>query len=137
MKTTQILLPLFLLLSACNGPGPSPAQETTTAYTETGKVEVYYFHFSRRCETCQAVESVSRQAVQDLYGDKVLFADVNLDDSAGAEKGKFLGISGQSLLVVSGSSKIDITSSGFLYARENPDKLKATIQEKADSLLAL
>lgn len=136
MKRIQ-LLPIFIVFMLASCSGPAPVKETTQAYTTDGKVEVYYFHFSRRCETCQAVESVSRQAVQDLYGEKVLFADVNLEDSTGAEKGKIMGVSGQSLLVVSGSSKIDITSAGFLYARENPEKLKATIREKADSLLAL
>ncbi|MFN8206952.1 MAG: nitrophenyl compound nitroreductase subunit ArsF family protein [Bacteroidales bacterium] len=131
-----LLLPIFIiLLASCSG--PAPVKESTQAYTTDGKVEVYYFHFSRRCETCQAVESVSRESVQELYGEKVLFADVNLDDSAGVEKGKAMGVSGQSLLVVSGSNKIDITSTGFLYARENPEKLKETIREKADSLLAL
>ena len=98
-------------------------------------IKMYYFHYSRRCATCNAVESVSKEAVNELYGEKVSFVDINLDDKAGKAKGKELKVSGQTLLIVSGDTKINITNEGFMNARNNPDKLKAVIKEKIDSLL--
>ena len=103
--------------------------------SKTGKVEVYYFHYTRRCITCQSVENVSREAVADLYGDKVVFSDFNLEEENGKQKGEQLGVSGQTLLIVSGDTKINITNEGFMNARRNPDKLKQIIKEKIDPLL--
>ena len=37
----------------------------------TTKIEVYYFHFTRRCMTYQNVEKVSKNAVETLYPEKV------------------------------------------------------------------
>jgi hypothetical protein len=98
-------------------------------------VEMYYFHFSRRCATCQAVEDVSKGSVKELYGDKVEFYTINLEEKEGEMKGDEIGVSGQALLIVSGDKKIDITSEGFMNARSNPDKLKEIIKENIDPLL--
>ena len=106
-----------------------------TRISNAGKVEVYYFHYTRRCITCKSVENVSREAVADLYGDKVVFNDFNLEEEKGKQKGKQLGVSGQSLLIVSGDTRINITNEGFMNARSNPDKLKQIIKEKIDPLL--
>ncbi|MCK5105183.1 MAG: hypothetical protein KAR17_20310 [Cyclobacteriaceae bacterium] len=90
---------------------------------------------TRRCLTCQAVEDVTKEALKEFYGDKVPFAGYNLDEDTGKEKGESLDISGQTLVIVSGDSKINITNEGFMYARSNPDKLKQLIKEKVDALL--
>ena len=42
-------------------------KKTKTAVSKTAKVEVYYFHFTRRCVTCQAVETESQKAIAALY----------------------------------------------------------------------
>ncbi|MFC2137435.1 nitrophenyl compound nitroreductase subunit ArsF family protein [Bacteroidota bacterium] len=111
------------------------SQLICTAQNDSKKVEVYYFHFTRRCATCNAVESVSKEAVADLYGPEVCFADYNLEEPEGELKGKELQVSGQALLIVSGNTKIDITNEGFMNARSNPEKLKQVIKEKIDPLL--
>lgn len=103
--------------------------------SSTEKVEVYYFHYTRRCVTCQSVENVSREAIAELYGGKVVFADFNLEEMDGIQKGKQLGVSGQTLLIVGGDTKINITNEGFMNARNNPAKLKQIIKEKIDPLL--
>ncbi len=98
-------------------------------------VEVYYFHYTRRCITCQSVENVSREAVAQLYGNKVVFSEFNLEEEKGIQKGEQLGVFGQTLLIVSGDTKINITNEGFMNARNNPEKLKQIIKEKIDPLL--
>ena len=113
----------------------SAKEDETTKVTNAKKVEVFYFHYTRRCATCNAVESVSKQAVEELYGDKVGFAGYNLDEKTGEAKGKELEVSGQTLLIVAGDKKIDITTEGFMNARSNPERLKAVIKEKIDPLI--
>ena len=98
-------------------------------------VEVFYFHNTRRCVTCQAVENVSREAVAELFGERVPFSEYNLEEQDGEQKATELGVSGQTLLIVSGEGKINITNEGFLYARSNPEKLKQIISDKITPLL--
>jgi len=136
MKTLKILLFVVLVVGmniSCSAQTKKDEKSKTVAKTD--KVEVYYFHFTRRCATCNAVESVSREAITEFYGDNVTFESINLDEEQGASKGKKLEISGQTLLIVSGNNKINITNEGFMNARSNPDKLKAIIKEKIDPLL--
>jgi predicted membrane-bound dolichyl-phosphate-mannose-protein mannosyltransferase len=136
MKTIQGLILMVIVLgmnSSCSA--QTKKEEASTRVSKSDKVEVYYFHYTRRCATCNAVESVSKEALAELYGSKVQFTDYNLDEEAGETKGKELKVSGQSLIIVAGDTKINITNEGFMNARSNPDKLKAIIKEKIDPLL--
>jgi hypothetical protein len=97
-------------------------------------IEVYYFHYSRRCVTCQAVEAVAQDALIDFYEGRIALKSVNLDDKANSDLAKKLGVKGQSLLIVKGDKKIDLTNEGFLNARSNPDKFASKIKESIDAL---
>ncbi|MBN2485725.1 MAG: hypothetical protein JXB34_07100 [Bacteroidales bacterium] len=135
MKTIKVLFFALVALSmniSCNA---QTTKNEETKVSKADKVEVYYFHYTRRCLTCNTVESVSKEAVAELYGNKVSFTEYNLDEEAGKKKGKELNISGQTLLIVAGETKINITNEGFMNARSNPEKLKAIIKEKIDPLL--
>jgi hypothetical protein len=136
MKTVKLLFISLMALSmniSCSA--QTDNKNDYPRISNAGKVEVYYFHYTRRCITCQSVENVSREAVAELYGDKVVFSDFNLEEENGRQKGELLGVSGQTLLIVSGDTKINITNEGFMNARSNPDKLKQIIKEKIDPLL--
>ena len=80
-------------------------------------------------------ESKTQEAVKEFYGDKVTFAAYNLETAEGEQKATELGVSGQTLLIVGGKTKINITNEGFLNARSNPDKLKQIIKEKIDAII--
>jgi len=136
MKYLKLIVLAFVAIViniSCDNETKKENKESVVAKSE--KVEVYYFHYTRRCETCNAVESVSKEAVEEYYGEKVAFADFNLDEEAGEAKGKELDVAGQTLLIVSGSKIINITNEGFLNAVSNPQKLKSLIKEKIDPLL--
>jgi len=106
----------------------------------TKKIEVYYFHFTRRCMTCNNVEKVSKEAVEQQYADKVkageiTFKSINLDEKDGEAIGAKLKVEGQTLLIVSGDKRVDLTDKGFLYANNSPEKLKAEIKKAIDGML--
>lgn len=130
MKTKHLITLLVLILGFSSA---SFGQETKEK--EATKVEVYYFHFTRRCVTCNAVESVSKAALKEYYGDKIKLTSVNLDEDTGKAQGEKLKVAGQTLMIVADVKKINITSEGFMYARNNPDKLKEIIKAKIDPLL--
>jgi len=99
------------------------------------KVEAYYFHLTSRCETCKAVEAEAKKDLQSLYGEKVSFKAINLDDASSKVLAEKLQVSGQALLVVKGSKILNLTNDGFMYARKEPAKFKAVIKEKVDPLV--
>jgi hypothetical protein len=128
-KSVMLFLTTFMIAGIFAG-NPSP----------TTKIEVYYFHFTRRCMTCQNVENVSKKAVESLYPEKVKsgaisFKSVNLDEKAGEAIGAKFKIEGQTLIVISGDKRVDLTEKGFLYANNNPEKLTAEIKKTVDGLM--
>ena len=122
---------------SCNAQGPKKQGVKAVA---SAKVEVYYFHFTRRCMTCNAVEAESKKAIEALYpalvkSGKISFTGLNLDDESSKSLAKKCGAEGQSLLVMNGNKRIDLTSQGFMYARSNPEKLKAELKNAIDPMI--
>ena len=104
------------------------------------KVEVIYFHLTRRCVTCQAVEKVASEAVHELYAaelDKgmITFRSLNIEEKSSEADAERVKATGQCLLVVSGDKRFDLTSEGFLNARNSPEKFKEVIKNTVDPLL--
>ena len=62
-----------------------------------------------------------------LYADqvktgKISFTSLNLEEATGKTIGERLGVNSQTLLIVKGDQKINITNEGFLYAVSKPEK---------------
>jgi hypothetical protein len=103
-------------------------------------IEVYYFHMTRRCPTCQAVESESEAALKKLYpaqmeSGTITFKSLNLEEEVNNPLAEKLQVSGQTLLIVKGDQKIDLTGDGFMYARTDPAKLQEKFKAAIDPLL--
>lgn len=135
MKKNMLLSLTFILIVSCLCNSQTTKKETKG--NETAKVEAYYFHLSTRCITCKAVEAEARKNLESLYGNQVTFQSVNIEDDASKVLIDKLQITGQTLLLVKGGTKINITNEGFMYARNNPEKFKSIIREKVDGLLKL
>jgi len=123
--------------TSCNAQG---AKKQDAKAVATSKVEVYYFHFTRRCMTCNAVEAQSKKAVEALYpamvkSGKITFIGINLDDETSKATAEKCSVEGQSLLVIGGGKRVDLTSQGFMYAVNNPEKLKAELKKAIDPLI--
>lgn len=116
------------------------AQDKKTPSTGTNKVEVYYFHYTRRCMTCNTVESETKKALSELYpalmqSGAVTFKSINLDEDASKALADKCKAPGQSLLIMSGTSRTDLTNQAFMNAVNDPDKLKAEIKKTIDPLI--
>lgn len=97
-------------------------------------VKVYYFHGTRRCATCKAVETVTKEALKEYYGDKVTLTSINREEDKENPLIKKYKVSGQTLIVTNGKKKVDLTQTAFLYARTKPEKLKSKIKSTIDSM---
>lgn len=124
---------IFLMSSFLCGAQTQKKENTGSA----NQVEAYYFHNTSRCVTCKTVEAEAKADLQNLYGNQVTFKALNLEDDANKAIAEKLEVSGQTLLLVKGTKKINITNEGFMYARTNPAKFKKIIKEKVDGLLDL
>jgi hypothetical protein len=102
---------------------------------KSGEVKAYYFHGNVRCVTCEAVEKVSKEAIAEYYGDKVIFESINRDE----EKNKTLvakyKVSGTTLLIDNGKKTVNLTNDAFLNARTKPEKLKSKLKSTIDSMM--
>lgn len=126
MKTLKwIFLAVFLL---------PLASYSQTNIKENNTIEAFYFHNATRCTTCKTVEAEAKADLKELYGDKVTFQSLNLEDESAKSLAKKLEVSGQTLLVVKGKQQVNLTNEGFLYAVSNPEKFKSIIKKKVDPL---
>lgn len=147
MKTLNLILILTtaLLLFSCNsqksGTGNQMASEVIpVSDNSSDNIEAYYFHFTVRCVTCRTIEESTRTYLQTLYPEHtrtgiISFKSLNLDEDSCKTIASKFGVSGQTLLLVKGDQKINLTNEGFLYAVPNPDKFKQIINEKVEFLL--
>jgi hypothetical protein len=138
MKHLIISLLSFMMLVPFSGQSQSESEQAEEQVVQPA-VEVYYFHFSRRCNTCVSVEENSKQAMETLYPEKMksgeyIFQGVNLDEKDSETIANRLGVASQTLLIVHGDKKIDITGEGFMYAG-NLEKMKSMIQKKVEEIL--
>ncbi len=142
MKTLLLNLTLIVLLislescSSING----KEEKTDAIISKTEKVEVYYFHYTRRCVTCTTVENEIRATLDEFYSEEmksrdVVFKAINLDDPDSEEIAKKLEISGQTLLIVAGNKKENLTTDAFLNAKSNPERLRGIIKSTIDTFL--
>lgn len=116
-------------------------KETKDATNNSDKIEAYYFHFTVRCVTCRTIEAKARENLEVLYPNQVkqgmiTFESVNLEEASSRPLAERLGVSGQTLLLVKGDQKVNLTNEGFMYAVAKPEKFKEIINEKVDGLLS-
>ena len=141
MKRIASILTVFLFVLVSSSCGEvSGKSESVSVSAKDKKVDVYYFHFTRRCVTCVAVENESKKAIEELYADKiktgeVTFHEVNLDLEEGKKIAEELNRNGQGLIVVSEESIVDLTQQGFMFAMRNPEKLKDALKQAVDNFL--
>lgn len=132
MKNLRFLIvTLFVLVFVFAGNGNS----FTPMNAQSEKVKVYYFHTTRRCPTCLAIEKETQKVLKEKpFSDAIENGDLefntyNAEETANEKLVKELGITGSALIVVKGKEKIDLTSKGFLYGLKQPEKLRQALRE--------
>ncbi len=140
----KVLLVLSISLSfalgniSCNqgtaGEQKQQTDEKSAVVNSESKIEVYYFHFTRRCATCVAVQEATEQFLKENYPDdmgngNLVYHEVNLSEPESRVIAQKLDVDGQALLVVSGDEKHDLTMQGFMYAMRDYDRFTEIMAE--------
>ena len=137
INPTFLLVILVFSLLSCN----AQRVEDSKSATLVGEgIQVYYFHNTKRCVTCLAVENETKMILEAYYGDKMKTGDIeflalNLEEENGKETAKTLKVAGQTLLLVKGDTQVNLTNEGFMNARTNPEKFHEILKEHIDKLL--
>ncbi|ALO16191.1 hypothetical protein L21SP5_02568 [Salinivirga cyanobacteriivorans] len=139
LKISIAGLALVLSFGSCNNEKGTTKEKNEKEVVKQSPVKaeqvaVYYFHSTRRCATCQAIERVSRSAVKNFFEGNIRFVSYNIEEEDGAAKAKEVNVKSSALVIMRDGEKIDITDEAFMNARSNPQKLKALIKEKIEPL---
>jgi len=133
----MFLLFVAVTLSACNA---QTSQDRKATVAGTDELQVVYFHFTKRCATCNAVETETKMALDSFYPEKlkdgaIAFSSLNLEEEDGKEMAEQFKVSGQTLLLVKGEQMVNLTNEGFMNARTNPGKFHEILKSNIDKLL--
>jgi hypothetical protein len=129
------LLGISMAIMLIGYAGYAQNQKKVTTVATTNNVVAYYFHNTSRCTTCKTVEAETKADLESLYHGQVSFKALNLEEDANKVIVEKLKVSGQTLLIVKGDQKVNLTNEGFMYAVTNPAKFKSIIKAKVDKLL--
>ena len=119
MKKLVVILALFF-----SGIFITSAQ----TYAKPAGIEVYYFHGTHRCNTCNTVEKVAVEALKQYYGDQITLQSINREEEKNSALVKKYQIAGQTLLIVKGDKTEDLTNIAFMNAERSPQRLKTKIK---------
>jgi len=142
LKPSIVILLATLSLFGCKA--PTSENQTTKNQTaenvQSDDIQVYYFHNTTRCATCNAVEDETVMALQMFYPEQteagtIEFTSLNLEEEEGEKMAELLQVSGQTLLLVKGKTQVNLTNDGFMNARTNPTKFHEILKSQIDQLL--
>ncbi|WP_298496942.1 nitrophenyl compound nitroreductase subunit ArsF family protein [uncultured Algibacter sp.] len=133
MKSIKFLaiLTISLLLMACNDQTKSKAQSLDTTIS---KIEVFDFHSTHRCMTCNAIEANTKYTLDTYFSDelneeKISFKVLNVDDKENENIAEKFEASGTALIlnvIKNGKeTKIDLTEFAFMEGNDQEAFSKA------------
>jgi hypothetical protein len=142
LKPSFLLMFVALILFGCNAPttDKQTSDNQTIENVISDDIQIYYFHNTKRCATCNAVEDETLMALELFYKENIEagtieFTSLNLEEEEGETMSQTLQVSGQTLLIVKGETQVNLTNDGFMNARTNPSKFHEILRTQIDNLL--
>ena len=141
LKCAATAFGLAVLLGCSRGPSPPAGQSVAGA--EPSKVVAFYFHRTVRCQSCLAIEDISRQAIEagfiDALGEgKLEWRPLNLDESENAHFEKDFELTTQSLVLarIQGAKTIEWKNLKDVWKLlENPFALERYVHDEVAGYL--
>ena len=133
-KTLFTLVVIFIAqyvsyAQCCNKTEDAKTTAKTCCSADSSKTETtvtaYYFHTSRRCETCKAVEAVSQEAIQEYTKCKVPFSSIDIEEQGQQALVEKYQVSGQTLLIVSNGENGESHQRSLYERPDKPGQIKS------------
>ncbi len=136
-----LLATVTLLFVAC---GAKTTTQTSENETMENGVEVLYFHGKQRCVTCNAIERLTREVIEENFAKEVkngtiVFHVIDISQPENEAIADKYEVAFSSLFVtkwINGVSiKTNMTDFAFSYAKNQPEAFKKGLKEKLDEVL--
>lgn len=137
-KILFALLGVVITLSSCGNSQSTKAQSAAkTAQKEY--VEVLYFHGKQRCVTCNAIEKLTKEVIEQDFAQqvkdaKVVFKVIDISTEEGEKIADKYEVTWSSLFINKWKDgkeiKNNMTDFGFSYAKGSPDVFKAEVKKE-------
>jgi len=142
MKQLSIfsMLAISLFLFSCTGKAQNKTSENQM---KQNTIEVFDFHTTNRCITCNAIEANTKYTLETYFADeiksgKITFQVINLDEKENEQLGEKFQAYGTSLflnVVTNGKEKqIDLTEFAFMKGK-NKEAFSSELKETLDKQL--
>ena len=137
LNSAFIIVLNVICLVSCN---TQTTDNSESINIKSENIQIYYFHLTKRCAACNAVENETKMALESFFSDKlkngeIEFISLNIEEKKSKDIAKALAISGQALLIVKGDKKVNLINEGFMNARTNPAKFHDILKSQIDNLL--
>jgi hypothetical protein len=141
--TNLLIIFSALFLFSCQGTMDKKVISPVKRDAASAKVEVYYFHQSKRCKTCIAVGELAKQFVKDNYesmnNKDVLYRDINISLEENQNIADKFQVNWSGLYILNHNSKGEVTDNltefAFMYAVDNPDTVIKVLKGKISKYL--
>ena len=134
------VLAFSLMLTSCNS---QDKKQTTSVDESISKIEVFDFHSTHRCMTCNAIEANTKYTLDtyfanELKSDKITFQVINVDEKENEKIAEKFEASGTALIlnvIKNGKeTKIDLTDFAFMNGNDQ-DTFSKELKSKIDTEL--
>ena len=143
MKRTLFFLLAILTLAAC-GNNQNANTQAAAQIEQEDAVEVLYFHGKQRCITCNAIERLTKEVIeqdfaQQLKDGKIIFKVIDISTKEGEKIANTYEVTWSSLYINKWQngkeSRNNMTDFGSSHAKGSPDVFKAGVKKKIEELL--
>lgn len=137
MKRLVFLLLAFATLVSC---GNAQNKQPMNQSGKKAALEVLYFHGAQRCVTCKAIESLTKEVLDNEYADamksgNLVFKVIDISKSENEAIADKYEVAWSSLILDKGGKVVNISDLGFSYAKSQPETFKIKLREELNKLL--
>ncbi|MFI3296232.1 MAG: nitrophenyl compound nitroreductase subunit ArsF family protein [bacterium] len=126
---------LSLTLFSCGKKADNSKNATETIGMSTEKIEVLYFHGKKRCITCNAIEKLSIEVVDSIGNQDISIHVIDINTQMGKPIAEKYEVSWSSLIINNRGEAINLTDTGFKYAKNQPEIFKEKLTETLNGLM--
>lgn len=144
-----LFIAIVLIIASCNQGKESKEEKENKTTEEIAvnpnlKLQIYYFHSTRRCPTCNKIESTTEKLLQTEFAQKmeegvIAFSSINIDkkeNNSLVEKYEVFGSSLHLVEIIDGKEKdIDLTEFAFSNINSNTDLFYDELKKKITEII--
>ncbi len=117
--------------------------DSTTVLNST-QIQVYYFHLTNRCATCNSIEANVKSVLETDFASEmqqgvISFESLNIQEKQNWEIAESYQTANASLFITRNTEKgkqtSDLTSQAFMMSLQKPEEFKKIIRDTIQSLL--